>query len=96
MQKIKKKNKGIFILGVIFLFVVIFLAFQLFFREKLCPDKFYDNQTPRICLNGDDCRNIETRYYLKNGERINFSQYNQYYVMFICAVPPSVLYGIIN
>lgn len=73
MQKINKKNKGIIILRVIFLFVVIFLSFQLFFKDKYCPDEFTDNQMPRICMNGNDCGFKETRYYIKDGKRVEFS-----------------------
>jgi len=91
MLKTNKKNKGIFILGVIFLFVVVFLAFQLFFRDKFCPSEYYINAMPQICPDSG-CEVRNNNYYYKNGIKLDSSQYNQYFVEYVCLITPKILF----
>lgn len=88
----KKKNMRVVILFIILILIILFSVFHLFLKNKVCPDEFSDNQMPRVCMNGNDCGSYESRFYIKDGKRVEFSQYNELFVLFICAIPKEVSY----
>ena len=91
MQKTKKLNTGIIVLGVILLFGLVYLVFQLFFRDKYCPSEYYINAMTQVCPDSG-CEVRNNNYYYKNGMKLDSSKYNPYFVEYVCLITPYILW----
>lgn len=92
------KKSEVFLIAIVII-LLIFIASILYINSIKssgfidCPDTIVYNRMPCICENESLCGTCENRnYYIKNGIRVNFSEYDLNWVKENCEVEEKTVY----
>jgi len=92
MAKNKIHHKLIISIGFVALALLIFYIIIRTANAKIyCPDGMIDNKMPTSCLD-QACSTIEKRYYVKDGKRREFDEYNYLWARYVCRIQPELVY----